>query len=138
LTAERVFAILVVEHLDICQNIDELGVPALKRRRAARQRTCGQPQRGKKGVSNPQSVFKALADPTRRAILRLLRERDMTAGEIAAHFPVTRASISHHLALLKQANLVVDERRGQHIVYSLNTTVFQEVLAWLMELARPE
>lgn len=82
-----------------------------------------------------QPVFKALADPTRRAILRLLQERDMTAGEIAGHFPVTKASISHHLAVLKQAGLVLDERRGQHVVYSLNTTVFQEVLAWLMDLA---
>ena len=88
-------------------------------------------------MSNLQRVFNALADPTRRAILQLLRERDMTAGEIAGHFPVTRATISHHLTLLKQANLVVDERRGQHIVYSLNTTVFQEVLAWLMSLSRP-
>ncbi|QBS38347.1 ArsR family transcriptional regulator [Thermaerobacter sp. FW80] len=88
-------------------------------------------------MGEPQLVFKALADPTRRAILRLLRDRDLTAGEIAAHFPVTQASISHHLSLLKHAGLVLDERRGQHVAYSLNTTVFQEVIAWLMDLAGP-
>lgn len=85
-------------------------------------------------MSNLQQVFKALADPTRRAILRLLQAGDMTAGEIAERFPMTKASISHHLNLLKQAGLVQDERRGQYVVYSLNATVFQEVLAWIMDL----
>ncbi|WP_221040311.1 autorepressor SdpR family transcription factor [Gelria sp. Kuro-4] len=80
-------------------------------------------------------VFKALADGTRRRILELLREKDLTAGEIAAHFAISKPSISHHLGILKQANLVSDERQGQNIVYSLNTTVFQEALAWLLELA---
>jgi len=79
-------------------------------------------------------LFKALSDSTRRRILRLLRDRDLTAGEIAAHFPITRPSISHHLNILKQANLVLDERKGQKIYYSLNTTVFQEVLGWLLDL----
>ncbi|MBE3590124.1 MAG: winged helix-turn-helix transcriptional regulator [Firmicutes bacterium] len=79
-------------------------------------------------------VFKALADPTRRRILQMLRSRDLTAGEIAAAFPTTAASISHHLAVLRQAGMVEDRREGQYIVYSLNTTVFQEVLAWLMDL----
>lgn len=82
-----------------------------------------------------QEVFRALADPTRRQILQLLRDGEPTAGEIAARFPVTKATISHHLAVLRHAGLVSDERRGQHIVYSLNATVFQEVLAWLWDLA---
>ncbi|MFD1954776.1 autorepressor SdpR family transcription factor [Paenibacillus thailandensis] len=79
-------------------------------------------------------AFKALSDPTRRQILDLLKEGDMTAGEIADHFQMTKPSISHHLNLLKQAELVWDERRGQHIVYSLNTTVFQELLKWIASL----
>lgn len=80
-------------------------------------------------------MFKALADGTRRRILELLRRGDLTAGEIAAHFSISKPSISHHLNILKQAGLVSDERQGQNIVYSLNTTVFQEALAWLLELA---
>ncbi|HZG88366.1 autorepressor SdpR family transcription factor [Paenibacillus sp.] len=79
-------------------------------------------------------AFKALADPTRRKILDLLKEGDLSAGEIAEHFEMTKPSISNHLSLLKQAELVRDERRGQHIVYSLNTTVFQDVLKWIMDL----
>ncbi len=79
-------------------------------------------------------TFKALADPTRRNILRLLRERDMTAGEIADHFNITKPSISHHLNLLKQSRLVLDERKGQFIFYSLNMTVFQEVMGWFSEM----
>lgn len=78
-------------------------------------------------------VFKALADGTRRKILRLLRERDMTAGEIASHFDISRPSISHHLNVLKAARLVQAERRGQEILYSLDTTVMQEFLADLMD-----
>ena len=74
------------------------------------------------------TVFKALADPTRRKILELLKTRDMTAGEIGAHFGITGASMSHHLDILKQARLVVAEREGQFIHYSLNISVFEEVL----------
>lgn len=74
--------------------------------------------------------FKALADPTRRKIILLLKEHDMTAGEIADQFNMTKPSISHHLNTLKQAQLVIDERKGQNIYYSLNTTVFQEVVNW--------
>ncbi|OLN31153.1 autorepressor SdpR family transcription factor [Desulfosporosinus metallidurans] len=74
--------------------------------------------------------FKALADPTRRKIILLLKDRDLTAGEIAEHFDMTKPSISHHLNALKQASLVTDERKGQNIYYSLNTTVFQEVIKW--------
>lgn len=81
--------------------------------------------------------FKALSDPSRRQILRLLREKDRTAGEIADYFQMTKPSISHHLNALKQAGLVSDERQGQHIIYSLNTTVVQEVLGWFMDLLGP-
>lgn len=79
-------------------------------------------------------VFKALADDTRRQILQLLQEGDLTAGEIAAHFELSWPTISHHLNVLKQANLVQDYRKGQNIYYSLNTTVFQEVVGWVMGL----
>ncbi len=78
--------------------------------------------------------FKALADQTRRKILKLLRGSDMTAGEIADHFNITKPSISHHLNILKQSGLVLDERKGQYIVYSLNMTVFQEVMGWFAEI----
>ena len=79
-------------------------------------------------------TFKALADPTRREILELLRERDMTAGEIAGRFRITQPSVSHHLAILKQAELVVDERQGQNILYSLSTSVMEEVFRWTMDM----
>lgn len=78
--------------------------------------------------------FKALADPTRRKIILLLKDMDMTAGEIAEHFDMTKPSISHHLNALKQASLVTDERKGQNIYYSLNTTVFQEVINWFFNV----
>lgn len=75
-------------------------------------------------------AFKALADPTRRHILELLRSGDLTAGEIAEHFDITKPSLSHHLGILKSAELVDTERHGQSIVYSLNTTVMQDLMAW--------
>jgi ArsR family transcriptional regulator, arsenate/arsenite/antimonite-responsive transcriptional repressor len=78
-------------------------------------------------------AFKALSDPTRRQILQMLQQGDMTAGDIADQFTMSKPSISHHLNLLKQAELVLDVRRGQHIIYSLNTTVFDEVMAWFMQ-----
>jgi len=81
-----------------------------------------------------QSVFKALADPTRRGILRALQSGSQTAGSLAENFPITRASLSHHFNILKAADLVRNERRGQHIVYSLNTTVLQEVTAILIDI----
>ena len=83
-------------------------------------------------MTDPGLVFKALADPTRRRILEYLREGDLNAGEIAERFDMTKPSISHHLSLLKQARLVQDARRGQNIVYSLDTTVFQEALRFLL------
>lgn len=77
-------------------------------------------------------VFKALADPTRRKILQMLSQKgDMAAGEIAAGFDVSGATISHHLSSLKKAGLVLADRQGQTIIYSLNTTVFQDVVAWM-------
>ena len=76
----------------------------------------------------------ALSDPTRRSILQLLQEGDRTAGEIGAQFPISAPSVSHHLAVLKNAGLVQAERRGQTIVYSLDTTVVQELLAELCRL----
>lgn len=80
----------------------------------------------------PGKGFKALADPTRRRILELLRDGDLTAGELAEHFDISKPSLSHHLATLRSAGLVSDERRGQNIVYSLNTTVMQDLIGWFL------
>lgn len=79
-------------------------------------------------------TFKALADPQRREILTLLRAGRMSAGEIAAHFPITGASVSYHLSILKKAELVRESRRGNFIDYELNTSVVEEVMLWLSEL----
>jgi ArsR family transcriptional regulator, arsenate/arsenite/antimonite-responsive transcriptional repressor len=79
-------------------------------------------------------AFKALNDPIRRKILELLRERDMNAGEIAEHFQITKPSISHHLDLLAQADLVVRLKQGQFVNYSLNTTVLDQIIQWLMNI----
>jgi DNA-binding transcriptional ArsR family regulator len=81
-------------------------------------------------------VFKALADPTRRRILDLLEEGDLTAGEISAHFDISKPSISNHLNILKNAGLVIADKKGQYIYYSLNTTVLQDVIKWLMDKQR--
>ncbi|MGE7307363.1 autorepressor SdpR family transcription factor [Priestia megaterium] len=83
-------------------------------------------------------TFKALADPTRRKILELLKERDLTAGEISEYFNMTKPSISNHLKILKQADLVQDEKRGQFVIYSLNTTVFQDLIGWFFSLQKGE
>ncbi|AZN42505.1 autorepressor SdpR family transcription factor [Paenibacillus albus] len=83
-------------------------------------------------------AFKALADPTRRHILQILRDRSMTAGEIADHFNISKPSISHHLSLLKQAGLVLDERQGQSIIYSLHTTVVEDVIGWMFGIINKE
>ncbi len=77
-------------------------------------------------------AFKALSDPTRRKILQLLKDRDMSAGEIADHFDISKPSISHHLSILKQAQLVQDERQGQSIIYSLNMSVMREAMSWFL------
>jgi len=79
-------------------------------------------------------IFKALDDPNRRRILELLKNKDLSAGEISAAFNISKPSISHHLNILKTADLVLAERHGQNIIYSLNTTVFQEVLSWIYSL----
>jgi DNA-binding transcriptional ArsR family regulator len=81
-----------------------------------------------------QQVFKAMADPTRRAILRRLRAGALTAGEIGEAFDITSASLSHHFAVLKQADLVRTERRGQFIVYSLNSTVLEDLARILLDM----
>lgn len=80
-------------------------------------------------------LFKALGDPTRRQIIELLRKRDMNAGEIADHFNMTKPSISHHLDLLRQADVVQSFKEGQFITYSLNTTVFDEMVKWIMDVS---
>jgi ArsR family transcriptional regulator len=80
-------------------------------------------------------VFKALNDPIRREILDLLKETDMNAGEIASQFNITKPSISHHLDLLKQADLVVSVKNGQYVNYSLNKTVVEDVIQWLMTIS---
>jgi ArsR family transcriptional regulator, arsenate/arsenite/antimonite-responsive transcriptional repressor len=77
--------------------------------------------------------FKALNDPIRREILELLKNGDLTAGEIADQFNITKPSISHHLDILKQANLVTAVKEGQFIYYSINTTVIDEMLKWFLQ-----
>ena len=79
-------------------------------------------------------AFRALADPTRREILRLLGEGDLTAGEIANHFDMTKPSVSHHLSILKTAGLIEDEREGQFIRYSLNTTALEQLIQWFYDV----
>jgi len=79
-------------------------------------------------------LFKALNDPTRRAILELLKNKDLTAGEIADKFNISWPSISHHLELLKRAGLVVSMKEGQYVYYSINTTVMDEMMKWLLQL----
>ncbi|MCY7352241.1 MAG: autorepressor SdpR family transcription factor [Cytophagaceae bacterium] len=80
------------------------------------------------------ALFKALNDPTRRQILELLQSGDLSAGDIAEQFAMTKPSISHHLDLLRQADLVVSVKRGQNVIYSLNTTVLDEMMAWIFKL----
>jgi ArsR family transcriptional regulator len=81
-----------------------------------------------------ESIFKAISDPSRRKILDLLKQGSMNAGELAEAFSMTKGSLSHHFNVLKAADLVRTERRGQQIVYSLNTSVFEEVAVMLADL----
>ena len=81
-----------------------------------------------------QQTFKALSDPIRREILQLLRQGPMAAGDIAARFSVSGATMSHHLAILREAALVLDERQGKYIYYELNTSVVDDILVWLSAL----
>ncbi|HYG02721.1 MAG TPA: autorepressor SdpR family transcription factor [Chryseosolibacter sp.] len=84
------------------------------------------------------ALLKALDDPTRRRIIELLRKRDMTAGEIADQFSMSKPSISHHLDLLKQAKVIIGVKEGQFITYSLNTTVFDELVKWIVDVTRKQ
>ncbi|MBL7817761.1 MAG: winged helix-turn-helix transcriptional regulator [Saprospiraceae bacterium] len=81
-------------------------------------------------------LFKALNDPIRRQILELLKEHNMSAGDISDRFDVGKPTISHHLDLLRQAHLVNSEKDGQFIIYSLNTTVLDEIMKWLLDLKK--
>lgn len=81
-----------------------------------------------------QKTFKALSDPTRRAILNLLKGSAQTAGEIGGHFDMTGATVSHHLSVLKEAGLISDERRGKYIYYELNLSVLDEITGWIAGL----
>ncbi len=83
----------------------------------------------------PNEAFRALADPTRREILRLLRERSRSSGEIAGHFPTAWATISRHLAVLRSANLIVAEKNGTSVIYELNAAVMQELVAHMLDWA---
>ncbi len=81
-----------------------------------------------------QNTLKALADPIRREILNLLRDGKLSAGEIGEHFDVTGASISRHLSVLKDADLIRDTRDGKFIFYELNTSVLEEIMLWITDL----
>lgn len=80
------------------------------------------------------TIFKALSDPTRRKIIELLKQSDLSAGDIADQFDMSKPSISHHLSLLKQANLVLADKQGQNVIYSLNATTFQEALSFFFDI----
>ena len=81
-----------------------------------------------------QDTLQALADPTRREILNLLNQSRMSAGEISNHFSISGAAVSRHLSVLKEADLIRDEREGKYIYYELNATVLEEILLWISEL----
>jgi ArsR family transcriptional regulator len=85
-------------------------------------------------MSASNNAFKAIADPARREILRLLRGGEMTAGELAGQFDMSKPTMSHHFAVLAEADLITRRREGQTIWYGLNTTVLQDVLSWMMDL----
>lgn len=81
-----------------------------------------------------QTTFKALSDPTRRAVLDLLKDGGKTAGEIGAHFSMTAATVSHHLGVLREAGLVSTDKRGKFVYYELNMSVMDEILDWITSL----
>ena len=81
-----------------------------------------------------QQTLKALADPTRREILNLLKKGQLSAGEICDHFPITAAAISRHLSMLKDADLILDTREGKYIFYELNASVLEEIMLWITDL----
>ncbi len=80
------------------------------------------------------NLFKALADANRRKIIQLLKKKDMNVSDLLEHFSFTQASLSHHLDILKRADLVLTERQGQFIIYSLNTSVFEDVASMFLNL----
>lgn len=88
-------------------------------------------------MAGPDAVFRALADPTRREIIKLLRRKARTSGEIAEHFPVAWATISRHLGVLKDAGIISAERNGNSIIYELDATVVQELIEHLMDWTNP-
>lgn len=81
-----------------------------------------------------QNTLKALADPTRREILNMLKSRDMNAGDISAAFNISDAAVSRHLSVLKDADLIHDRRDGKYIIYELNVSVLEEVMLWIKDL----
>lgn len=85
-----------------------------------------------KYINVMNDIFKALNDATRREILDLLKEKDLSAGEIADAFNISKPSISHHLDILKRADLITSEKNGQFIIYSINTTIMEDVLQWIL------
>ena len=82
------------------------------------------------------TLFKALNDETRRQIVELLKENDMNAGEIAEQFNISKPSISHHLDILKRADLITSEKKGQFVEYSLNTSILEDLISWIMTLKK--
>lgn len=80
-----------------------------------------------------KDVFKALSDETRRRILELLKDEDLTAGDIARHFDMSKPSVSQHLKILKYSELITSTKKGQYIFYSLNTSVFEDLLTWIIK-----
>jgi DNA-binding transcriptional ArsR family regulator len=82
------------------------------------------------------SLFKALNDETRRQIVELLKERDMNAGEISDKFNISKPSISHHLDILKRADLITSEKKGQFVEYSLNTSILEDLINWILTLKK--
>ena len=81
-----------------------------------------------------QITMRALADPVRREILNLLKQKRLSAGEIGEHFDITAAAISRHLSVLKEADLIRDQRQGKFIIYELNASVLEEILLWITDL----
>ena len=82
------------------------------------------------------SLFKALNDQTRRQIVELLKDKDMNAGQISDHFNISKPSISHHLDILKRAELITSEKTGQFVQYSLNTSILEDLLSWVLTLKK--
>lgn len=85
-----------------------------------------------------QNTFKALSDPTRREILLILKDGKKSAGEIASHFNITQATVSHHISILKKADLITEDKKWKHIYYELKVSVFEEVMLWLSQFNSKE